>query len=229
MRTIYLLSIIAILGISCSTQKFVSFQSPPSETFTTNKLKAFLKDNPNPKVVLRVPNAKSSATEEDANTYIYNTIEKELLKHNFIVRDRALFNEIIRKSGDRVDYSEIKKKTDTDIILELTNLEADVVYKTNEYYTSKGKKHLFGKGDISAKGIKVDFKVVLIQENEFAGNYNFNYTPCLNGCQVEDGKKGPKYYSRDNAKRQPYQTISHREMEDFFKNATNKLIDALRS
>ncbi|WP_343671722.1 hypothetical protein [Chitinophaga sp.] len=229
MRTIYLLSIAAILGTGCSTQKFVSFQSPPSETFTTNKLKVFLKDNPNPKVVLRVPNTKSSTTEEDANTYIYNTIEKELLKHNFIVRDRALFNEIIRKSGDKVDYSELKKNTDTDIILELTNLETDVVYRTNEYYTSKGQKHLFDRGDISAKGVKVDFKVVLIQDNEFAGNYNFNYTPCLNGCQVEEGKRGPKYYSQDNGKKQPYQTISHREMEDFFKDATNKLIVQLRN
>lgn len=229
MRTIYLLSIAVMLGTSCSTQKFVTFQAPTPETISSDKLKEFLKENPNPKIVLRVPNSKSSATEEDVNTYIYNTIEKELLKKNFIVRDRALFNEIIRKSGDKVDYSELKKNTDTDIILELTNLETDVVYKTNEYSTINGKKHLFDKGDISARGIKVDFKVVLIKDNEFAGNYNFNYAPCLNGCQVEEGKRGPKYYTKGKEVKQPYQSISHREMEDFFKDATNRLIVALRS
>jgi len=50
---------------SCSTQKYVSFDPPKSETFTTNKLSAFLKNTPNPTVVLRVPNAKQNAAEED--------------------------------------------------------------------------------------------------------------------------------------------------------------------
>jgi len=92
-----------------------------------------------------------------------------------------------------------------------------------------GKKKLFNKGEITAKGIKVDFKVVLIKDNEFAGNYNFQYAPCLKGCQVEEGKRGPKYYTKDKGKKQPYQTVSHRQMEDFFKDAANKLIVALRS
>ncbi|MBW8687234.1 hypothetical protein [Chitinophaga rhizophila] len=176
-----------------------------------------------------MPNSKSNATEEDANIYVYNIIEKELLKENFTVRDRALFNEIVKKTGEKIDYTELKNSTDTDIILELTNLETNVIYSTNEYYTSSGKKKLFKKGDIAARGYKVDFKVILIKNNEFAGNYNFQYVPCQNGCQVEEGKRGPKFYTKNNGKRQPYQAVSQYEMETFFKDAANKLVAALRS
>jgi len=214
MKIIFLLSI-GILLSACSSQKFVSFEAPKSETFSTEKLKTFLRSTPNPKVVLRVPNAQGSATEEDGNTYIYNTIEKELLRNNFIVRDRALFNEVVRKSGDRVNYEELKRKTDTDIILELSNLQTDVEYRTNQYYTRSGKKSLFDKGEITVRGAKVDFKVVVIHDNEYAGNYSFNYTPCLNGCEVLTGKRGPKF--RIEGKRQPYQVVSQRELEDSLK------------
>lgn len=228
MKTIYLLPVVMIFVISCSTQKYVQFRPPQSETFSTDKLKAFLKKTPNPKVVLRVPNTQGNATEEDANTYIYNTIEKELLRNNFIVRDRALFNEIIKKSGDKIEYSELQKKTDTDIILELSNLQTDVEYRTNQYYTKSGKKAMFDKGDILVRGAKVDFKLVVIQDNEYAGNYNFNYTPCLGGCEVVEGKRGPKFRIEGKHAKQPYQVVSKRELEEFFKDATNKLITALR-
>ena len=212
----------------CSSQKYVSFVPPKPETFSTNKLSAFLKSTPNPRVVLRVPNAKGNATEEDANTYIYNTIEKELLRNGFVVRDRALFNEILRKSGEKVDYSELKKNTNTDIILELTDLQTEVQYRTNEYYSKKGKNAIFDKGEIIAKGAKVDFKVVLIEENEYAGNYNFNYTPCLNGCAVYQSRRGPRFSTKVKTEKQPYQTVSQKELEEFFKDATNKLVVALR-
>jgi len=226
MKAVYLLPFALFLSVSCSTQKFVKFEAPASETFSTSKLKEFLRSNPNPKVVLRVPNSKVNATEEDQNAYIYNTIEKELIRNNFIVRDRALFNEILKNSGDKIDYSEVKKKTDTEIILELSDARRDVAYRTNEYYTSKGRKSLFSKGDITAIGAKVDFKIILIENNEYAGSYNYTYTPCLTGCPVSEGKKGPKY-SR-NKEKEAYHVISKMELEDFFKNATNKMVVALR-
>ncbi|WP_109694646.1 hypothetical protein [Chitinophaga deserti] len=228
MKNIYPFLIGVLLISACSTQKFVSFETPKSETFSTDKLKSFLRSTPNPKVVLRVPNAQDNTTEEDGNTYIYNTIEKELLKNQFVVRDRALFNEVIKKSGDKVNYAELKSKTDTDIILELSNLQTDVEYRTNQYYTRKGKKSLFGKGDIVVKGAKVDFKVVLIIDNEYAGNYNFNYTPCLTGCEVYEAKRGPKFRISGKSAKQPYQVVSQRELESFFADATNRLIVALK-
>ena len=150
------------------------------------------------------------------------------MRNNFIVRDRALFNEVVRKSGDKVNYEELKQKTDTDIILELSNLQTDVEYRTNQYYTKSGKKSLFDKGHIAVKGAKVDFKVVVIHDNEYAGNYNFNYTPCLDGCEVFEGKRGPKFRIEGKRAQQPYQVVSQRELESFFKDATNKLIGALR-
>ena len=61
---------------------------------------------------------------------IYNAIEKELLKENYSVRDRGLFNELLSKA-QTTDYSKIKELTNTDIILEVVNIDPSVVYTTN--------------------------------------------------------------------------------------------------
>jgi len=50
MKHICLFSIAVLALSACSTQKFVSFESPASETFSTDKLKAFLKNTPTPKL-----------------------------------------------------------------------------------------------------------------------------------------------------------------------------------
>ena len=69
---------------------------------------------------------------------LFNAIEKELLRENFRVRDRGLFNELLSKSQTS-DYSKIKELTNTDIILEVVNINPSVLYTTNKV-TVVGKK-----------------------------------------------------------------------------------------
>ena len=93
----------------------VTFQPNPPEIFTKSSLRTFLRQNDDPKIVLRVPTQNMTTTEEERFSLspIYNAIEKELLKGGFNVRDRGLFNEILEKSQNK-DYSSIQELTDTD-------------------------------------------------------------------------------------------------------------------
>lgn len=94
---------------------------------------------------MRVPNNNDKATSNTStsknNDVFYNTIEKELLKENFSVRDRGLFNELLSKSQTS-DYSKIKELTNTDIILEVVNLDPSVLYTTNKVTVVGTKKKL---------------------------------------------------------------------------------------
>ena len=112
---------------------------------------AFLKNNKNPTIVLRVPNSISSVVSENksmqGSSNIYNAIEKELFKAGFAVRDRALFEQVLDKnygkdiSVGKVDYSKINELTETDLILELSGFEYVPIHQKQFNYTlTTGKK-----------------------------------------------------------------------------------------
>ena len=116
--TIPTLSILLLTGCS-SGKQIIKFPTVPDETYANPNLRDFFKSNRNPNIVLRVPNNNDKATSNTStsknNDVLYNTIEKELLRENFSVRDRGLFNELLSKSQTS-DYSKIKELTNTDII-----------------------------------------------------------------------------------------------------------------
>jgi len=148
-------SFILIILISCSSEKkIVKFPKVPDETYANPNLKDFFKANRNPNIVLRVPNTNDKATSNTStnNTLdvLYNTIEKEFLKENFSVRDRGLFNELLSKSQTS-DYSKIKELTNTDIILEVVNIDLSVLYTTNKVTVIKKKKESEQIGGIDYK------------------------------------------------------------------------------
>lgn len=78
----------------------VQFSPASKETFTSQKLKEFLRKNKNPKIVLRAPNSYSdfSIARQEKMSFqsLYNDIEKELLKAGFIVRDRKIFERAVQ-------------------------------------------------------------------------------------------------------------------------------------
>lgn len=117
---------IASLLSACSIQRKVVVRFSPVENKITVSpvLINLLEIYPNPSIVLRVPGLASGATESQlsANNLIYNSIEKSLLRNGFVVRDRALFNEVFTKMLDS-DYSKINETTTTDLILELVLID----------------------------------------------------------------------------------------------------------
>src|SRR5690606_24864106 len=102
---------------------------------------------------------------------------KEFMRNGFVVRDRQLFAQIISNDNNTVDYSKLKKNADTDIIVEVSRLDMDVLYETNKFYTDKGKNGTLPY-DYKMYGASVEFKVILIENNDLAGTYTFNYAPC---------------------------------------------------
>jgi hypothetical protein len=136
------LLILLISITSCSTTKILKFSQTPDEIIKTDALKAFLSQNKNPKVVLRVPESTYTVTEAEKNEeyqrenkdYLYNAIENQLLASGFVVRDRQLFNQIVNNDENNIDYQQLKDKSDTDLIIELTKLDSKILYETNKYY-----------------------------------------------------------------------------------------------
>jgi hypothetical protein len=202
----------------------------PDETYANPNLREFFKSNKNPNIVLRVPNNNDKATSNTStsknNDVLYNTIEKELLRENFSVRDRGLFNELLSKSQTS-DYSKIKELTNTDIILEVVNIDPSVLYTTNKITVVGTKKETekIGSTDYKEKGASVEYKVILVKNNEIAGTYKFNYKPCPNGCELTTFK----FTGRNNNKKiELKETVEINTLEEFMKLTTKKLIASFR-
>lgn len=217
---------ILFLASCLSGKQIIKFPKSPDDTYANPNLKTFFKENRTPSIVLRVPNNSDRVTSNSVINVLYNAIEKELVKQNFSVRDRGLFNELLNKSQTS-DYSKIKELTNTDIILEVVNMDLSVLYSTNKITTVGTKKETvkLGNIDYKEKGASAEFKVILVKTNEIAGTYKYNYTPCENGCEIGTfkftGKKG-------NKKMELRETVEINTMEEFVKLSTKKLIQSFK-
>lgn len=229
MKKLFLL-LLVLSSISCSTTKTLKFSQKQDEIVKTESLKSFLLKNKNPKVVLRVNQTSQSVTGKENNDYLYNAIENQLLASGFVVRDRQLFNQIIGNDDNNIDYQKLKEKSDTDLIIELTKLDPKIVYETNKYYDKNNKEKVESIGSRKEYGASVEFKIVLINSNEFAGMYKFNYTPCVDGCVISKSlkeiKKELKLFKKNGV--QSYEGVAPDVLEDFIKNATRKLVAEMR-
>jgi hypothetical protein len=188
--------LLSILFTGCVVRQnvIVQFTKVENEKTVSPRLKEFLKTTQNPSIVLRVPGGANNTTSNQSNSkgQIYNTIEKSLLRNGFVVRDRALFNEVLEKTIES-DYSKIFESTKTDLILELISVDLNVEYKTNKYVkqNGNGESNIFGcNREYTFSGASIEFRVILLQKNEFIGSYKLNFSPCVEGC--------PYIYEKDN-------------------------------
>lgn len=214
-----------------------------------NKLE-FVKNTTNPTIVLRVPNATREVLEEDKNVKtlknndgtnnlndinVYNVIEKELLKGGFTVRDRALFEKVL---GDKSvsDYSRIKELTETDLMLELSNIQY-VKYPMN-YFTffSQSKRQ----GSIEHRitcpnyfnlyGLRLEFRLIKVKENDFIGSFTYNYAPCDDSpCNyyinvTADNSCSTPYLEQGTVVISETRLIQQSEIERFVKSSAQKLV-----
>lgn len=213
----------------------------------------FLKKSSNPTIVLRVPHATRAVLDEDKNVKteknydgsnnlndinIYNVIEKEMLKGGFTVRDRALFDKVLSDKSVN-DYSKIKDLTETDLILELSSIQF-VKYPLNHFdiYT-KGKRGKDVQQTItctnyfSLYGIKLEFRLIRVKENDFIGSFTYNYVPNENGvsnfninvsstnsCSEPFLYQGNVVYSKEKL-------IPQQDIENFVKIAAQKMVNEI--
>jgi hypothetical protein len=227
-RLLLLVSWCCVLIVSCTTtRRVIKYPTVGDDTYANANLKQFLSENKSPSIVLRVPNTYDKATSQTTTSkdLLYNAIEKELLKEGFSVRDRGLFNEIISKAPTS-DYSRIKDLTNTDLILEVVNIDSTIIYSTNKVTEiSKGKeKEVIQNIDYKRYGASVEFKLILVRNNEIAGSYKFNYKPCGNGCELTVFQFSNKH-PNEVALREYVQV---KYLEDFMQSSTRDLIKSFR-
>jgi hypothetical protein len=228
---------------SCySTNQLVKFTPKQQDVFTNANLKTFLNNNAHPNIVLRIPNSYEQVTtksddqtlsknlfDEKRFDVYYNAIEKELLKGGFSVRDRGLFNEVLKKmqrdTKQNIDYSQINDLTNTDIILEVIKIDPTVKYVTNKLSTQNKKGAWTEKTtpiEYKKYGASAEFKIIMVKNNEMAGTYTFNYAPCQEGCTIATfRKKSPIQLYKKNAAAIPaYEGVEVNVMEDFINTFT---------
>ncbi len=229
-KNYFLLSLTFLILTNCSSTKTLKFSQKADDVIRTESLREFLQENKKPKVVLRVNESSMNVTEGENNDYLFNAIENQLLPSGFVVRDRQLFNQIIGNDENNIDYQQLREKSDTDLIIELTKLDHQVLYETNKYYDKKNRERIVPSYAYQKYGASVEFKVVLINSNEFAGVYKFNYTPCVDGCIIS---KSLSELQRERKKKMQedekgYEGVERNELEIFIKNATQKLVTEMR-
>jgi hypothetical protein len=197
----------------------VSAVARENEIVINPELREFLKKNPNPRVVLRVPFTTSNVTAAESKinsdyNSLYGRIEKELMKEGYTVRDRNMLNSIL-SSGQNLSYKEIGEKIETDIIIEIISITSSEISddskkvtfeKTVLPFTKKtfpDKKKLINELDkqmniaLTVENYTVDCKVILVNEGTTVGMFTFNYcacseVPCV--IEVRTNKAGKEYW-----------------------------------
>lgn len=221
-------------GISYNIPSFkgtVKFQPKKDDLFTKSDLQKLLKENQTPSIVIRVPKSNNFILNEDnySNSDIYSVIEKELTKSGFLVRDRGLFNKIVM-DNKIVNYSELGNKTDTDLILEVVSFK-NVKFVTNKYVNNRGKEKV-APFDVRYKGVKIEFKLIKVDNNSVAGNYVFYYTPCVNGCSrlyFSNGLNYPINYKGNVPWITKHEYIIDKTgTEEFYSSVAKRLVKALK-
>lgn len=232
MKKFYLIFLVFLISTSCgSYTSLIKYQKQPDDLFANANLKEYFKNNPHPKIVLRIPNtndkAGSNTMVNSNNNALYNAIEKELLKQGFNVRDRGLFNEIVDKSKS-ADYTKLGEETNTDLILEVTSLNTAVSYSTNKVTLVKnGSNQESSNVDVKnykRSGASVEFRLILVKNNEIAGNYKYNYTPCINGCPLTDWT-----FNKRTKNLELKETVEVNPLEEFMTTSTQQLIQSIKS
>ncbi|MFD1139906.1 hypothetical protein ACFQ4C_02255 [Larkinella insperata] len=173
-------------------------------------------------------------------TALYNTIEKQLFKEGFSVRDRGLFNQVL-DDNTNVDYSKINALTNTDLILELVKIDSQIGYTTNVCYLDVSDEQKLINDYRDMRGAAVEFKLVYVKTNEIVGTYKIHYTPCTEGCRGIYKKGGSRgaftnfLWTKPGEKEalrklnsKAFQYLDQDALELFIADATHQLVQTMR-
>lgn len=233
----------------CTSNKAIVRLAPKApELYSKKSLAQVLKNSPSPKIVLRVPattnrtenrqqatgkpNDTASNSLSETERVACNAIEKQLFRSGFTVRDRALFNEVMPKSGN-IDYTTVNSLTDTDLILELVQFNTRIPYVTDKYFQKAKKGDVERtlsdpKKSLTLYGGLVEFKLIHVRTNEVVGTYLFNYVPCLEGCPYELQSDGTLASASVAGKPRSDEQAKPDYVERFMTRATQQLVQAIK-
>jgi hypothetical protein len=242
------LSVVAVLGSASQRDAIVKLESKPDEIASSIKLKNFIKANPNPSIVLRVPNDKIIYEDVNSNSANYSHIlgstylNKSASSVNSKVYDNSLTNRVIYntiekefvKAGfivrdSKLFEKELENKSDklnTDLIIEYTG-SSDYTILTNKYFDKKNEEYI-AENEIKINAKKAEFKIIKVKENELVGTYTFYFIPCINGCTclVKNSKLSFKEIEGSNTNEAVY--VTSENQFTFYKEVAEKIILEIR-
>ncbi len=171
-------------------QAIVKPEKKEDDIVISPELKDFLRNKPNPVVVLRVPYTTTKVTEAEQKTLTtynnaYNQIEKNLMKAGFTVRDRGLLNNLL--STGQADYSEIGKKIQTDLILEIQSVDFEIENMSDHVIDKNTGKtlELTDSCFVNPVYAKLECKIVIVDRGQTGAVLTLYDQTCKDGCDVE--------------------------------------------
>ncbi|MCL2510956.1 MAG: hypothetical protein FWF09_02780 [Bacteroidales bacterium] len=216
-----------------------------AQPYTTPALKRFMAENEGPSVVVRDVKAAAAGVSGNSNSSkVCALMESGLLKAGYNVRDRQLFENVMNRMGDNIDYEDLCKKTGTDLIFEVIDFvdlssgeqgkrysvgwffnkyfdgseSMELFYKKEYIYDKKGRPKQEIKTPISYEirgGYHIEIKVIMLRDNKVGGTYKYYYTPCSTGDGCMITNFGPPLRYRDNNEYTAYEKSEHRKSDAY--------------
>jgi hypothetical protein len=162
--------------------------APQDEIDVRASLTQLVHANPALKVVLRVPNVSNNVTQSQtgqsgsADTSLngaYDIIEKRLFKAGFVVRDRALLNNLMNEKGI-TSYKEIQSRVDTDLIIDVSSLKFDDPqdWLVSQDYITDSQEAVGGSGRVGEAVATVEAKFIVVSTGEVGGIVTLHVPIC---------------------------------------------------
>jgi hypothetical protein len=109
--------------------------------------------------------------DDDYRRLTYDELEKELIRSGFIVRDRNLLNTLLANKKDVDAYAKIGERIKADIILEISDLDFLLPFRTYDYFSENG---------VRSRPVPFVFnynrirgKIVIVEHGQLGGTFEF--------------------------------------------------------
>ncbi len=153
--------------------------SDQDEIIITDELKELISSNPKLKIVIRIAQPSQSVTRAERVISDVNIFEKTLVRNSYIVRDRALLENLMK--SESADYLSIKDKIDTDIIIEILRIEFGIPNQEKSYFnvtTNQVEDFPIEENYIDCPMAKLECRITLVDRGQLGGMFLFHITRC---------------------------------------------------
>ena len=244
----FVLFITIILFQSCGSYRIFTGTiqhdaSGRNDIIKSQELETYLESRSQIKFVLRTPPGFDNFSEDEKTEWneVFSQIEKDLIIRGHTVKDRVLLDLLLEK-GD-MSLTEVGKAINTDIIIELINIDFDIPNEVKSFYIKeKGIETNFSIWNnidfVDCRIAMMECRITLVEVGNVGGIFQFYISGCDAGSDFyvrmyEDwsGELNPEKesYIGWNYGNVTYKSLTHTyNMNDISRNkAIEKLVDAL--
>lgn len=160
--------------------------SKRNDIIKSNELNTYLQSRDQIKFVLRTPEGFNnfSETEKVEWNEVFSQVEKELILQGHVVKDRVLLDLLLEK-GD-MSLTEVGKAMNTDIIIELINIEFDLPNQLKNFFIKeKGLQSNFSQWEniefVDCRVAVMECRITLVEVGNVGGIFKFFVSGCDEG------------------------------------------------